>query len=281
MRPCSRKPTRYPWAFRLKEKKVTIAAGFQCTDGIVLCADTELTIGVGLKRSGEKVWIHQGPIAPCAVVITGAGSFSYLEMLSEKIFDAIKKTMTLVDIRAVVEREVKAIHTEHLFLFPDQDNRPQVAILLAARDKTGALMLLQSYETAVSLVEHFQVLGTGTELGSYLAESVIGVTPNQIAMPVALAKLVAAYLLEQTKSYVPGCGKDSVIAVLKATGEADFIDDEAIADDDTSVTLAFRAFWDVVIATHSAVKPKEQAKKLERLQLSISMLRPRSAPKEK
>ena len=39
---------------RLRRKCVTIAAGFRCVDGIMLCADTQETLGF-LKRKHPKL----------------------------------------------------------------------------------------------------------------------------------------------------------------------------------------------------------------------------------
>jgi 20S proteasome alpha/beta subunit len=44
------KPRR-PW----RKSKMTIAAGFVCSDGIVLCADTQETITGYTKNSTEKI----------------------------------------------------------------------------------------------------------------------------------------------------------------------------------------------------------------------------------
>jgi hypothetical protein len=58
----------------LKEIAVTIAVGFQCREGIVLCADSQETISGYIKLDQRKVRLQLS--APNrAVAIEGAGAF--------------------------------------------------------------------------------------------------------------------------------------------------------------------------------------------------------------
>jgi hypothetical protein len=140
---------------------VTIAAGFHCTDGIVICADTELTVGDRLKLAGEKVWRTGADDLPVAVAITGAGSVPYLRMVRDKIFGSVTKNMRLNDLRAIVEREISELHDRHLFKFPDQALRPQVALILGLRDALGHRTVLSTADTAVTDIEHYECLEAG------------------------------------------------------------------------------------------------------------------------
>lgn len=68
---------------------MTIAAGFRCRDGIIVCADREITTGTG-KLWKKKIWTAD--YKKLSVVVTGAGSFSHLESAATKIIEKLKSS---------------------------------------------------------------------------------------------------------------------------------------------------------------------------------------------
>ena len=68
---------------------MTIAAGFVCSDGVILCADTEETAGVGyVKVPLEKVRTLED--SDCTLAITGTGNSALLEMAMEQIIARVR-----------------------------------------------------------------------------------------------------------------------------------------------------------------------------------------------
>jgi len=79
-----------------ERKSVTTAAAFMCRDGMVICTDTELTLGDALKYSQGKIrfLVADGS----AVVMTGAGHWDYMEMAFEKIAERFRSYVSKADI---------------------------------------------------------------------------------------------------------------------------------------------------------------------------------------
>ena len=62
---------------------MTIAAGFPCKDGLILCADTQEVISGYVKTETEKMTVIQG--GQWNVVITGAGESDLIELAVQEI----------------------------------------------------------------------------------------------------------------------------------------------------------------------------------------------------
>jgi 20S proteasome alpha/beta subunit len=81
---------RYPSEDLHETAPMTIAAGFKCSDGLVLCADREMTYGNALKVSEGKIQ-HLVSEAGTTLGITGAGHWTYIRMAAQKIGQLWKK----------------------------------------------------------------------------------------------------------------------------------------------------------------------------------------------
>src|SRR6266568_3076754 len=69
---------------------VTIAAGFRCSDGVVLCADTEMSMPGWIKYPGSKVRFYKD--LPFQVAFTFAGDAEFFEMVIEKLTNCINRS---------------------------------------------------------------------------------------------------------------------------------------------------------------------------------------------
>src|SRR5208283_3493768 len=83
----SRSPKPYIRLQRMGAQAVTIAAGFQCSDGVVLCADTEINVTGFVKFPGSKFRLY--PRMACCPVFTFAGDVLYCEMLVRHIAESV------------------------------------------------------------------------------------------------------------------------------------------------------------------------------------------------
>ena len=63
---------------------MTIAAGFVCSDGVVLGADTQVT-GQTIKYSRDKVWVLSAPDASHCVAMAGAGDAVLIRALRDHL----------------------------------------------------------------------------------------------------------------------------------------------------------------------------------------------------
>lgn len=190
---------------------MTIAAGFVCSDGVVLCADTLLS--ANYRQQGPKVWLWQGRDGQ-AVAVAGAGSYILLKLAKEAIFDRLNRLAKInakLVKHSVVEPVINSIQTDHVDKATDWDRLHGygVALLIAVRDK-GKTVLYETDRRACSEVARFSCVGTGAPVGNYVSS--IFFSPS---LSVMWAQVAAAYVIQQTKAYGDDCGGDTNIVILR------------------------------------------------------------------
>lgn len=77
---------------------MTIAAGFVCRNGLVLCADTEYTGST--KHSGAKLWARSD--GPLGLAIVGAGDPVLIRLARDRIHERVTPDMNFEHSRAGV-----------------------------------------------------------------------------------------------------------------------------------------------------------------------------------
>jgi len=202
----------YPLKPSERRRKVTIAAGFMCQDGILLCADTELTYTDILKYEGSKVRTFQD--SETALAITGAGDWEYLRMAFDKVVDRIETSdRSMPAIEGAFEHAVLDIYGRHIPLCP-REPKPGFDLLLGVRSDGGKLALFKSSDTAIAKISSFDLVGMGALLGRSAVETLY--TPD---ITVRKCALLAFHLLRLAKKHVPSVGGHSDIASIPMDGE--------------------------------------------------------------
>lgn len=102
---CTRRP---------KEKLMTIAAGFPCSDGLVRCADTQETITGYAKVNTEK--ITQIKTSLNNLVFTGAGDSGLIDMTVQLIEEAVllRKPNSVSAVEQVLRESLLEVFNQHL-----------------------------------------------------------------------------------------------------------------------------------------------------------------------
>ena len=200
---------------RLPERKppVTIAAGLVCSDGVVLCADTQLTSNY--KQPGQKLWLHEA--AHLSVAMTGAGDYVLLKLVNGTIRHRIKGRMSLDRVlHGIVEPVLASVHADHIDKAPDWrvQNGYDVNVIVAIKTRTG-VRLYESSRTGVSEITDYRCVGAGSPVGNYIAGNLF--SPS---LSVLWGQVCAAYLIQQTKAYGMDCGGETSIVVMPKDGPA-------------------------------------------------------------
>lgn len=106
---------------------MTIAIGLTCFDGIVLCADRQMTDEQGgMKYEADKIWLARYPDHSVKFVFAYAG----LEMDARSLFghlsDAITEPLGARDALHTTERVIKkgSEHVQTIIAFPVTDSAP-------------------------------------------------------------------------------------------------------------------------------------------------------------
>jgi len=177
---------------------MTVAAGFLCSDGIVLCADSE--------HSDDKAKFQRPQVfrfADKGLLLTGAGTSSYIKMAFDKLCDEYRREMpdTPSKARIALEKVVIDIYANHIAPFFDISNRPYFHLLTGTRCANGEMALVKSEDTGVYLSEGFETAGVGDHLFRYWADKFFEHT-----IPMRVMSYLCLFMLYETTKYVPDCG---------------------------------------------------------------------------
>jgi 20S proteasome alpha/beta subunit len=177
---------------------VTIAAGFRCRDGIVLCADSEITLGQGGKTYQAKMF----PInvkADAYLVYAGVTAF-----VREFVYELKKAVMNQTGdaLLNTAGNIYKDFHRQHYTNAPKAERTYAHILLTAHQGKRVLLWCGQGRHWYP--VEDYQPIGIGTEHAETLIKAIYSKD-----ISVSEAAYGAAYMLRKTKQFVGGCGGDS------------------------------------------------------------------------
>jgi 20S proteasome alpha/beta subunit len=202
---------------------VTIAAGFVCMDGIVLCADTQEVIAGYTKNETEKIreYKDQG----LCIAITGAGDTELIETAGQLIENALTEEYSeqearfADDCRKIIENTLIGFLNTSIkpwATFP-RDDRPSMPEFLVVIGVSNDVNKYQSlFKTSGTTVREIQPGGECIGAGVMIARSFI----ERFYDPfVGLDELIliTCYIMYHTKRWTDGCGgnTDMVVSSVK------------------------------------------------------------------
>lgn len=198
--------------------RVTIAAGFVCSDGIVVCADSEEVIPGYTKNEVEKIrmWKDRG----LCIASTGAGDTDLIEHAGRLIEIALadeyspKKCRFPEDCRKIIQKVFSQLFNESILpyaSFPRED-RPYADLLIAigvSNDVNQYDVLFKASGTTVREIDFgAECIGSGTLAAKSLIERIYSSFLN-----LDDALIVACYILYHTKRWTDGCGGNTSVLV--------------------------------------------------------------------
>lgn len=185
-----------------------MAAGFYCRDGLVVCADTQITYPYEfIKLQAQKIVLSERDDLVAA--ITGAGDWEYLRLITEKLKSFLDNGPSkLEEIKQGIEDLVLGIY-ERQIAWSVAQPKPSTDMLIAVLCENGGQAIIRACETAVTTIQGAEVVGTGRILGLRLA-SLLWEPRMSIQQCVALA----AYITYLAKKYVSDVGGRSHVITL-------------------------------------------------------------------
>jgi 20S proteasome alpha/beta subunit len=186
---------------------MTIAAGFLCSDGIVLASDT-LHSGIN-KRYAAKMWIKKR--GDTLLAVAGSGTTVLLNRAKEDILEQWSPSMSVRDVRNVIDNVLYGILFKHK---AERNNQPPINLLIGVR-AAGRCSMYESDGHAMlgPVVKHRACIGWGGALGLYFADSLF-----RKHMSMKWAEIIAAHLIKQTKAFADGCGGRTHILKIPRVG---------------------------------------------------------------
>jgi hypothetical protein len=198
---------------------MTIALGIIGSNGIVLAADTEESIQGYMKRHQTKILsgFHHategGPRKELPMVaVSGAGDSHYLDVINEKMVDAVLTTRKpfLPDVQPELEETVKKFYDDHIIPFAafPANERPEISLIVAAAAPNQAVLWTTS-KNVVKKCQRFAAVG----IGAFYAETLLNRLYGQFDAGVASA--LATFVMLQVKEHVPDCGKETQLVCIR------------------------------------------------------------------
>jgi hypothetical protein len=214
------KPTKpYIQPDKREKKAMTIAAGFRCSDGIVLCADSQITAADGTKYNAEKLIGYSNDDIDVIFAFAGVEVFSKMciERLARRIL-----TSEVSNVEQVLRDEVLNIHQIYAPQATSSTTEYDLDVLVGIKfrlQNRDVLALFHIEGPAVSpAITTFDCIG----IGRTVARQAINVFYKP-QLSVQEASRVAVHCLQQTKTNVDGCGGPSqIITIWDDTEDADF-----------------------------------------------------------
>ena len=194
---------------------MTIAAGFLCSDGVLLCADTEHT-GWAAKSHHSKVDHFEVPGGKVCFALSGASALAWSAL--QKCRKQLQATPSS-DLPADIESTLDAEYRRNVLGHPNYANL-DYSLLVGVWTANERPRLYFTTATAMTEVKEFQCLGIGAELASYM------IRPGFQGLTLRSATALAAYTLGSVKDSITGCGGMSIYVLLRNDGSIGILTSE-------------------------------------------------------
>lgn len=196
---------------------MTIAAGFPCQTGLIICADTQETIAGYVKTDTEKIKLFQSADKKYNVVFTGAGNGDLIDSAVDEMIAALEteKPEGFLRIALLLKQTMLKVFRDCIqpyASFPT-DDRPSVTMLIGVQSARSTV-LYKAAGTSFRPLREPECIGFGIALGKSLIKQLF-----RPEMSIDEAALAALYVLHQAKRWVDGCGGNSDILLLTHEGE--------------------------------------------------------------
>jgi hypothetical protein len=260
---------------------MTIAAGFHFDNGILLCADTELT-GPGLTIQDTKISTSACSWGNLGITYCGNSAFAATATRRmETHLRAVEPGSIEKELHRVVDREYRRLVLTNPARVLEPSSWYRLLIAVSCR---GECTLYCSYECGLYLVKGYEFIGAGADLAHYL------IRPHVLyGMQESAVLSVAAFMLGGIKDYVDGCGGVSQFVILHKDGSTkqtfamvraglpiqereDWIESHARAYDKTARDLFFSLVDPAIMNVDFDQRADHFASELKQLRASLFKL---------
>jgi len=237
---------------------MTIAAGFKCKDGVLLCADSQETIPDYLKMDALKVFVLQ-QAQHFRLGMTGAGDADLIDMTYQLFMKKFHRSPHDYDfIEQTIRDVMREVVRKYVIPYPT-DERPWIHLLFALQIKDKPTILFKTSGMTVRRESRFACVGA-TALAHYLMSAI-----HFDEMPITRVRTFAISMLKHVKEFDPNCGKDSDVLILGDDWETHgFIDRDTIGVTENEMEAVDRCLKDLFVSSTNPEASKAEI--LEQLQ---------------
>jgi len=208
-----------------KRPAVTSACGLKFSEGVLICADTEMSYGGELKAQGIKIFPYEfDSNGGSRAIFAYSGATHYAKMLIQQCEYVLQRQlpdkMTRQGMLDTIKDELCKFHHEHIYKHPQYQmiGGPDFWLVVALWSPTDGLGVYESSDDAIVEVtdsDMYAAIGAGAMLARYLLHSLM----MHAYLKVADIATVATFVLAEVKAWIQGCGGGSELVILKNDGE--------------------------------------------------------------
>ena len=193
---------------------MTAIAGFQCPDGILLCADSEETLSSDSKSQARKIkFLSLGSIR---VLIGDAGTSSLIEYSTQELIKRlINKNWNWDSIEVELQHHAKQIFRENIrpYAVYPRDDRPEIQSLIAVQTDQECRLFKWTNNFVMEVPRH-----SHTSIGFGIIQSERLITAYSFYLPFEQMLFFAVRIMKEVKETVRDCGGNTEVRVLRNDG---------------------------------------------------------------
>lgn len=194
--------------FQLRRRKpLTLAVGFNCTDGILICADQKHTNGVSQFHANKIFEVNGKDVQ---VLVALSGHIDYGKMVIDLLRMNPDLYTDLSRIKFSLDAAVKRVFVDRISsVFKAGDpTRPQleaiVGVTACKSDPKFRPILWKVADTSVSEIAGFDAVGTGQDIARLYLKWLYPMW--DIRVPVHVAATLASHIEILAETFDPDCG---------------------------------------------------------------------------
>jgi 20S proteasome alpha/beta subunit len=191
-----------------KANSMTIATGFCCSDGVILAADTLITMVGGAGKSYESKIFEVDFDLNMFLTYAGDPDFAkeYVNELSEQV-----KGKTPSQALALAKDLSTRLYTDHYFT-PQEGAKTYATMLLTLQDSYSVSLYSITEKHFVRVQNKYIALGIGNEQAQAFFDPYF-----KIGMGIRQCERIARYGIFKVKKFVQGCGGDTEVRQVSDT----------------------------------------------------------------
>lgn len=195
---------------------MTIGIGFECVDGVVLCADNQITFYQSHKYYERKIYHHQGD--GWAAAFTYSGNPNLMKAFNDKFPVLANELPAAIDVqklRNVIEGLLLPMDATD---FGDGFN---MLCGITAADKSALLKTDNRTVRGLNADRFYSYIGCGdSSVLQYLGPLLTRTESHDCTVDQAFG--IGVYLIAQAKRHIDGCGGDTDAIILKEKGKIEY-----------------------------------------------------------
>ncbi len=203
---------RQPLKHKVYARSMTIAAGFTCNNGVLLCADTEET-GWAMTIHASKLGDFRCPVGKIAFAYAGHTIFarSAIQHCERELQDLTNPSDLVPTLEGILDREYRRTVLSHPDHATDGTIPYQLLLVLVKAGEPPEFFV--TAQQAMSHVDGYECIGMGNYLAHYLVRPLFSRRRDE-----RFVYTLAAYMLANVKGYVPDTGGTSEFLMVRSDG---------------------------------------------------------------